>query len=103
MVRSVAMDQDGVQDASITQRLDVFSLALIVGYATNKQHAKNLGDNFVRMVKTFSADDSPSKAIGEGKYDYIVGVYKPNEETIVIGKKQKASKSIAWKSLWTWP
>ena len=34
-----------------------------------------------------SDDDSPRPSIGKGKYDYLVGVYYPNETTLVSGSQ----------------
>ncbi len=55
-----------VRDAAVSQKGDQLSLVLIVGFATNTQHAKELGENFVRMTKSLSPDSSPGREIGTG-------------------------------------
>jgi len=86
-----------VLEAAITQRGRRLSLVLIVAYGTNKSRARNLGDNFVRMVKTFAkAELSPSKQIGKGVYDYLVGVYYPNKVQVVMGAKVSIAVRITW-------
>lgn len=86
-----------VKDAAIVQEGDDLSLALIVGYATSERGAKELGENFVRLTKTFIDDEpSPEKRIGEGIYNYTIGVYTPDEERIVLGVKVDFGRSISW-------
>ena len=85
-----------VRDASISQKEEILSLAVIVNFGTSKNIAKEMGDNFVRLVKSFSKDEMPEKLIGEGIYDYMIGVYYPNEEQIVFGVKVRNGKSISW-------
>lgn len=85
-----------VRDAAVSQDGDTLSLVVIVGYGTSKERAKEMGDNFVRLVKTFSKDESPEKEIGEGIYDYIIGVYYPNEKELVLGAKSSIARNITW-------
>ena len=85
-----------VVDAAISQRGDQVSLVLIVRSATNKQRAQELGDDFVRMFKSLSPDTAPSQAIGEGRYDYLVGVYYPNEKEVAQGAKVRSARRITW-------
>ena len=86
----------GVQDAAIGQKGNDLSLAIIAGYATNEEYAKELGDSFVRLVKTFGPEDPPGKEIGPGIYDYLIGVYRPNGENIVLGAKVSGARKITW-------
>ena len=55
-----------------------------------------MGENFLRMYKSLSDDDSPRRSIGKGKYDYLVGVYYPNETTLVQGAKVSFADRISW-------
>lgn len=89
-------DDRRVVDAAIAQDGRTFSLVVIVGFATNEEYAKTVGDNFVRMVKALSDDENPGKTIGSGKYDYIIGVYYPNEAPVAIGAKARSSSGITW-------
>ena len=85
-----------VKDAAISQDGNAISLVIVVGSATNPQRAQELGDNFVRMVKSQSQDTPPSKEIGTGIYDYLVGVYYPNEKQVAQGAKSRGAKRISW-------
>jgi hypothetical protein len=87
---------DEVQDAAIVQDEKTLSLALIVGYATNEETAKELGDSFVRMVKSNSGDTPPGKEIGSGIFTYYIGVYYPDKSEVVSGAKCGMCKSIYW-------
>jgi len=89
-------EQSGVKDAAIKQKDEKVSLAMIVEYGTSKERAKELGENFVRLVKTFSQDVNPEKEIGRGIYDYLIGVYYPNNKEIVMGAKASIARSITW-------
>ena len=80
-----------------TQKGDRLSLVLIVSSATSLTRAKALGDNFIRLVKTFSKDEpNPTKEIGRGVYSYLIGVYTPSEREIVMGAKVEFSPHITW-------
>ena len=85
-----------VRDAAITREGNQVSLVLVVGSATSITRAKELGENFVRMYKTFSDDDAPGSSIGTGKYDYVIGVYTPSEKPIVKGAKSRVASRISW-------
>lgn len=87
---------DEVQDAAIVQDGERLSLALIVGYATNEETAKELGDSFVRMVKSSSGDTPPGKEIGSGIYTYLIGVFYPDESEVASGAKCGTCESIYW-------
>ena len=89
-------DYPEVIDAVIVQEDQTISLVLLVGYATNTARAKELGDNFVRLYKSLSDDDAPGKSIGRGKYDYLIGVYYPDEKQIVLGAKARSADRITW-------
>ncbi len=86
-----------VLDAAITQDGRTLSLVLVVANATSQSRAQELGDNFVRMTKSLLQDgDSPSRQIGRGEYDYLIGVYSPNEDEIAFGAKLRAADRITW-------
>ncbi len=85
-----------IRDAAISQDGNDLSLVLVVGNAINEQHAKRLGDNFVRMLKSLGPDDPPGQDIGAGKYNYLVGVYFPDGQRLVQGAKSSNSQRIAW-------
>lgn len=86
----------GVRDAAISQDGDDLSLAIIVDYNVTSAKAKELGENFVRLVKSFSKDEAPGQEIGSGIYDYLIGVYYPNKKDVVMGAKSSISGKITW-------
>jgi len=85
-----------VLEAAISQKGEHLSLVVIVAYGTNFATAKELGANFVRMVKTFGPDQAPGANVGTGLYDYQVGVYYPDKAFIVQGWKLGNSSKIRW-------
>lgn len=85
-----------ILDAAIEQDGKDLSLVLIVEYGTSEEYAKQLGDNFVRMVKTFGPEPAPGKLIGEGMFNYLVGVYYPNGELVAMGAKVSFATHITW-------
>ena len=84
-----------VLDAAISQDGQDFRLALIVPANTPQARAQELGDNFVRMVKSY-ADTPPQREIGPGEYDYTIGVYTPDERQIAVGAKVAFARNITW-------
>ena len=86
----------GVRDAAIDQDGNQISLVIIVDYATASGYAQELGDNFVRLAKTFLKDEAPGKQIGMGKYDYLIGVYYTNEQKVALGAKARSADRISW-------
>ena len=85
-----------VKDAAISQDRNSISLVIVVAAATSPERAQELGENFVRMVKTFSPDTAPGNEIGIGVYDYLIGVYYPNEHQVALGAKSRGAKRISW-------
>ena len=85
--------QPEVMDAAVAQDGDDISLVLIVGFATNESRAKEIGENFVRMTKSLMKDGAPGREIGKGKYNYLIGVYYPNENTVALGANRKNRRS----------
>lgn len=99
-IKNAAIDQieqyTMIRDAAIGQKGRDVTLTLIVNYATSEGRAKELGDNFIRMVKGLSPDEPPGKQIGTGIYDYMIGVYYPNEKKVALGAKVRISPHITW-------
>lgn len=89
--------QPRVRDAAIKQDGKNLSLVLVVDHATSEEHARNLGDNFVRAVKlASSAEPPPKKEIGTGVLNYQVGIYTPDEKPLARGAKVDSSPRITW-------
>lgn len=94
---SSMMGYSGVVDASITQDGREISMVLIDRYATDIAYAGQLADSFVRMTKTLLQDGAPpGKDIGTGEYDYVIGVYYPDQDQIGLGAKSRGSSRITW-------
>ena len=85
-----------VRQASVHQDGPRVNLVLLVDYGIDHDYARQLGDNFVRMVKALGPDESPGKTVGEGRYEYVVGVYTPDEERVVLGVKVRSDEDITW-------
>ena len=86
-----------IRDAAVGQDGKTLNLVLIVDYATDPGYAQQLGDNFVRLTKSLLQDgETPSERIGTGEYDYLIGVYYPDEKRVVMGAKSRTSDRISW-------
>lgn len=87
-----------VSSASIGQSENHLYLVVVVKPNTSLRVAKNMGDNFVRMVKTFGPDTSPGKVIGSGTYNYHIKVKvdTPTIKTIASGLKENDDTGIVW-------
>ena len=85
-----------VRDAAISQDGNALSLVVVVASETSPQRARELGDNFVRIIKSQSPDTPPGKEIGTGIYDYLIGAYYPNEKRVAQGAKSRGAKRISW-------
>ena len=85
----------GVRDAAVSVEGNQYSL-VVVAYATSESYARTLAEDFVRLLKSLGPDDSPGKEVGRGKYDYVVGVYYPNEEPLALGANASTAGSISW-------
>ena len=101
--------QDGVLDATInpglgtTGRLD---LIITVRDGTNETRARELGENFVRLVKDIGPDVDPSPGeIGAGHrgYNYLVRVNLPDGQAVALGDKRWDLTSILWIRIGTSP
>lgn len=76
------------------------SLELKVGTTIPVGAAVRLGDNAVRMAKSFLEPGTVGKQVGKGKRDYGISVYRPDGEPIAKGRKSKGSKDIRWPRKW---
>ena len=91
-----------VVDAAIAQDGYDLSLAIIVPKGTSEVRAKELGDAFVRLVKTFGLLDSgksepaPGKEIGKGIFNYLITVAHLDQTIIVQGAKVSFATHITW-------
>lgn len=89
-------EEDNVIDAVLSQKGSKIELVLTVEDKTSKKRAKELGESYVRLVKTFSMDINPNKKIGKGIYNYYFRVNNPNKEIIITGIKENLAELITW-------
>ena len=85
-----------VHDAYIGQKGCDLKLAVVVNAAANEAYARDLGERFVRLTKTFGPGPAPSKQIGKGIYSLLVGVFTSGEKRLVLGAKVSGARRITW-------
>ena len=72
------------------------SLAIVIGHAASKAYSMEQGDAMLRLTKSFGPGPAPRKQIGEGIYDYLVGVYWPDETRVALGAKSRQARRLRW-------
>ena len=88
---------DTVEDAFIEQpNKKTLSLAVFVNFGTSKDRARDVGESFVRTVKSLGTDNAPGQQIGSGIYDYEITVLYPDRTTVVQGAKVQDVTQISW-------
>ena len=88
---------DEVVDALIEQpNKKTLSLAVTVNFGTSRDRARDVGESFVRMVKSLGPDNAPGQLIGSGIYDYEITVLYPDRTTVVQGSKVQGVTRISW-------
>ena len=90
-----------VHDAALSQSACDLSLVLMVNAAITEAAARELGDNFVRQVKSLvpkgAQDESLGVDIGRSQYNYTIGVYASGtKEPIAVGAKIDLAQRITW-------
>ena len=85
-----------VNEALISQDGQSLSLGLVVRVETTQDNAQDLGDNFVRLVKTFGPEALPGREIGSGFFDYEITVTHADGRRIARGTKDSTSIRIDW-------
>lgn len=85
-VLGAAVGQDG-------RRL---SLAVVVAFGSAESAARDVGDSFVRTVKSHGPESAPTNEIGKGDFDYFVTVVYPDRTVIARGAKISSSTRIIW-------
>jgi hypothetical protein len=85
-----------VNEASISQDGQRLSLGLVVRVEATKDNAQKLGDDFVRLVKTFGPEALPGREIGSGMFDYEITVTYADGTRIAQGAKDSTGIRIAW-------
>ncbi len=83
--------------ANIEQRGRTVALALVVPATTPVATARQLGDDFIRIITTLAPSaPGPGEGIRAGDYDFIIGVHAPNDVEIAVGGRPTATPRIAW-------
>ena len=89
--------QSGVRGAAIVQKDNELSLVIIVDYNVAEKQAKELGDNFVRLTKSFvDVNHASGEEIGTGIYDYLITVAYINEQIVAQGAVVSTATHITW-------
>ena len=89
-------DYTDVVEATLVQSGISVTLDLVVGSAISDERAKELGDQFVRVVKRRGPDHRPVNQIGTGTLDYAITVSRPGEVQIAKGTKRRIATQISW-------
>ena len=89
-------DYADVVDATLAQSGISVTLDLIVGSVVSEERAKELGDQFVRVVKRRGPDHRPVTQLGTGSLDYAITVSHPGELQIAKGTKRRVATQISW-------
>jgi hypothetical protein len=87
MAVNTMKQSDAVRDAAVSQVGNIISLALIVQNYVTPERSKELGDAFVRQVISLCDEGSLGKEIGKSKFNYLIGVYRPDKTEIVSVQK----------------
>ncbi len=90
------MRKRSVNQASISQDGQRLSLGLVVRVEVTEDDAQELGDNFVRLVKTFGPEALPGREIGSGMFDYEITVAYADGTRVTQGAKESTGIKIAW-------
>jgi len=89
-------DYGEVVNATLSQSGISVTLDLTVVSTATEERAKELADQFVRVVKRRGPDHRPVNQLGTGTLDYTITVSYPDEE-ISKGVKSRIATQISWK------
>jgi len=89
-------DYSAVKDAAVVQEGRNLDLSITVDYATPEENARELGNNFVRLIQTLGPEAMPGAVVGKGMFNYLVMVYYPSGEMLAMGTKPRISDHITW-------
>ena len=95
MVIPNMLNHEVVIDAAMTQDGKTVNLVLVVSYTINMSYAQQLAENFVRMKNAYLRTGKWGRTLG-GEYDYLIGVYYPNEDLVGMGAKARTADRITW-------
>lgn len=89
-------DYGDVVDATLSQSGLSVTLNLVVASTVSGDRAKELGEQFVRIVKRRGPDHRPVNQIGTGSLDYSIAVSNPDEDSIAKGDKARNASKVIW-------
>lgn len=89
-------DYSAVKSAAVVQEGRSLDLTITVDYATPEENARELGNNFVRLLQTLGPEAMPGAVVGKGMFNYLVDVYYPSGEMLAMGTKPRTSDRITW-------
>ncbi|MFC2122864.1 hypothetical protein ACFLRP_04180 [Bacteroidota bacterium] len=90
------MDYPEVHFAAIEQEETKLFLILMVADATSAERAMQLGDDFVRLMKSVGLGKPPGEKIGPGLFDYVIRIYIAYDRPHLFGVKSKRNDVIEW-------
>ena len=85
-----------VRDTYIGQKGCDLKLAIVVNAAANEAYARSVGERFVRLTKALGPGPGPSKQVGKGIYNFLVGVFTPGQKQLALGAKSSGARRITW-------
>ena len=89
-------DYGDVLDATLSQSGLSVTLDLVVNSSLTEERAKELGEQFVRIVKRRGPDHRPVNQIGTGSLDYSIAVSNAEQESVARGDKVRAASKVIW-------
>ncbi len=89
--------KEAVVDAAINQEGDELSLLLIVSQGISVSQAEALGEEFLLALRSRIDDvKKPGVGSGEGIYNYLLGVYTPDQKRIAFASQSQNETHLSW-------
>jgi hypothetical protein len=96
VLKNIMMNREVLESKIVQDGMEV-SPVLIIDCAASETTAKSLGNKFLRAVKRFGPDQTPTrKEIGAGDFDYLIGVSCGDGSNIIQRAKASDSSEITW-------
>ena len=95
-VKRMSMDREVLESKIIQDGREV-SLVLVIDCPSAETTAKSLGNKFLRAVKRFGPDQTPTrKEIGTGDFDYLINLSCGDGSNVAQGGKVSNASEITW-------
>lgn len=86
-----------ILQAKIEQKQHIIESDLVIANTQNREQAKKLAIDFIRLIKQKSLDEDPTKEkIGKGLYTYKIQVSRANKAVLATGVKRFNETDIQW-------